>query len=162
LQILGASWIIVEGLNRFESVSKLREFFNHPRLKIKDIQLYRIQILHEPSGVVPGSFVKRTVFSWRVLNQKYLWRLGQDVSNMVTKWAIYYLENGTKTRIKDSQQEKPVPLLPLTGDYPQKVVRSDEFPSGRYRLHLTIFSSDKKMHSHNQELTLTDEIRSSG
>ena len=76
---------------------------------------------------------------------------------MVTKWTLYYLDEGDWKMI-DTLGEKPVSLLPLEGDCVQKVLRSDEFPNGTYRLHLSILSNDKPIKSHTKELTLLDCI----
>lgn len=106
------------------------------------------------------SRVTRTFISWRVVNEKkYFGKYGQDVTEMVTRWTIYFLEEDKKARLIDTNYVPPVSLLPLGGDKPQSVPRSDVFPSGKYRLHLSISYNGVALKSFSEELTLTDEFR---
>jgi hypothetical protein len=139
---------LVGGL--FGGIPRIHEYFTNPRLSIEDVEIYRIHI----------GALERTVFQWRVLNNKFLGRFGKNVNQMIIKWTIYLIEDEKK--IGDwgySGEEKPVPLLPLEGGWHQEVTRSDEFPPGQYRLHLTIFSGDKLIHSFHKELHLTNEFK---
>ena len=158
LSVLSAG-ILFKVLDYLGVIKSIQSWLNKPRLKIEDTEMYRVKVFSELSGVVPGSYKTRTVISWRVMNQKYLGRYGQDVSDMVTSWTLYSIDDDGKVQHIDSLHEKPVPLLPLTGDYPQSVPRSDEFPSGKYRLHLQILSNGVAIKSFSEDFTLTDEFR---
>jgi len=137
-QIISVGREFLSWLGAIGGIAFIRNLLIHPNVLVYDCRLTRSYPMDSKSPHV--------TLSWRIHNRPRLWRFGDNLVDMYTK---FFIGRGDKGNWHWTGTVKGPALIPIKErTFQEKRWINEDFPEDEYRLYFIIYSNNKRVKTH--------------